>query len=296
MSDNKSRLGGKGLEAIFGDNLEDILEDIQSGSKEVEGVKVSGITNIPVEQIRPNPNQPRKEFESGPLKELAESIKTHGVFNPVTVIKSASGYDLVMGERRLRASKLAGMTEIPAYIVDYDEQQMMELALLENTQREDLNVIEEAEAYKALTERFNYTQEELAKRVSKSREHVANTLRLLKLPENIQEYVIKKQLTMGHVRALLSIENPEDMTIIAKKTIKENLSVRQVEQIVRNMKKDHNTKPAKHTNLIYKGAVRTMENKLQTQVEINEKRIAISYHGKDDLNRILELIGCLEED
>ena len=190
---NNARLG-KGLSSIFGQDVSKVLDDIQNGDMEVESQEQS---KIPVDEIRPNPYQPRKVFDEDALKELSSSIKQHGVFTPILVKKSIQGYDLIAGERRLRASKLAGLKDIPAIIVDFDDQEMMEIALLENIQREDLNVIEEAKAYEKLIQRLNYTQEQLAHRVGKSREHITNLLRLLKLPEDVQEYVVNKQLSMG---------------------------------------------------------------------------------------------------
>ena len=204
---NNARLG-KGLSSIFGQDVSKVLDDIQNGDMEVERQEQS---KIPVDEIRPNPYQPRKVFNDEALKELSSSIKQHGVFTPILVKKSIQGYDLIAGERRLRASKLAGLKDIPAIIVDFDDQEMMEIALLENIQREDLNVIEEAKAYEKLIQRLGYTQEQLAHRVGKSREHITNLLRLLKLPEDVQEYVVSKQLSMGHVRALLGLKTEASM-------------------------------------------------------------------------------------
>ena len=204
---NNARLG-KGLSSIFGQDVSKVLDDIQNGDMEVERQEQS---KIPVDEIRPNPYQPRKVFNDEALKELSSSIKQHGVFTPILVKKSIQGYDLIAGERRLRASKLAGLKDIPAIIVDFDDQEMMEIALLENIQREDLNVIEEAKAYEKLIQRLGYTQEQLAHRVGKSREHITNLLRLLKLPEDVQEYVVSKQFSMGHVRALLGLKTEARM-------------------------------------------------------------------------------------
>ena len=212
-------------------NVSKVLDDIQNGDMEVERQEQS---KIPVDEIRPNPYQPRKVFNDEALKELSSSIKQHGVFTPILVKKSIQGYDLIAGERRLRASKLAGLKDIPAIIVDFDDQEMMEIALLENIQREDLNVIEEAKAYEKLIQRLGYTQEQLAHRVGKSREHITNLLRLLKLPEDVQEYVVSKQLSMGHVRALLGLKTEASMRKVAKQAIDQGLSVRKVEQIVKD--------------------------------------------------------------
>lgn len=283
----------QGLSAIFGESVNDVLEDIQNSGKKMEGV--SDTTAIKVADIKPNPYQPRTEFDEDKLKELSESIKMHGVFTPILVKKAINGYELIAGERRLRASKMAGLEEIPAIIVEFNDQQMMEIALLENIQRENLNVIEEAKALSKLVEKLGYTQEELAKRVGKSREHVTNTMRLLKLPVKIQEYVMNKQLSMGHVRSLLSLENEEDMMLVAKQAIKEKLSVRAVEKLVKEMKTPK-VKEVKERDTSYDHVMDIMREKLQTKVSIDAKQIVIKYHGNDDLNRILELLNCLEEE
>ena len=207
LSSKESSRLGRGLDSLFGqENVTKILDDIENNNEGQEQLM------LPVDQIRPNPYQPRKVFDKDALQELSESIQQHGVFTPILVKKSISGYELVTGERRLRASKMAGLDTIPAILVDFDDQQMMEIALLENVQREDLNIIEEAKAYDQLIKRLNYTQEQLAHRIGKSREHITNTLRLLKLPEDVQNYVVAKQLSMGHVRALLGLKD-EDMIV-----------------------------------------------------------------------------------
>lgn len=288
---------GKGLEAIFGGNVDELFADIQKGKNNDE-VEVNNICDIKIDEIRPNPHQPRKEFDEGSLNELAESIKVHGVFNPITVVKDANGYVLVMGERRLRASKLAHKTTIPAYVVDYDDKQMMELALLENTQRADLNIIEIGETYQKLIDKHNYTQDELAKRVGKSRESITNTLRLLRLPSEIQKMVVDKKLTNGHVRAILPLD--EDLQLeIAKQAVDEGLSVRKVEELVKKIKNNNEEKKKnkeKSINPFYKHLAQNMQSKLGTKVDVNNKQIVIRFDGDDDLNRILELIDCLEEE
>lgn len=283
----------EGLTAIFGGDVQGVLEDIQKGNKKVEGV--SDTTTVPVDKVKPNPYQPRVEFDEDKLKELSESIKTHGVFTPILVKKAVQGYELVAGERRLRASKIAGLKEIPAMIVEFDDKQMMEIAYLENIQRENLNVIEEAQALSKMMEKLSYTQEELAKRIGKSREYVANTLRLLKLPKKIQEYVVKKQLSMGHVRCLLSLKEEEDMILVAKQAIKEKLSVRAVEKLVKEYLNPP-VKKVKEVDHTYDSVEQLLRNKLQTKVEVNDKQVVIRYHGVEDLNRILEILDCLEEE
>lgn len=288
---NNARLG-KGLSSIFGQDVSKVLDDIQNGDMEVESQQQS---KIPVNEIRPNPYQPRKVFDDEALKELSSSIKQHGVFTPILVKKSIQGYDLIAGERRLRASKLAGLEDIPAIIVDFDDQEMMEIALLENIQREDLNVIEEAKAYEKLIQRLGYTQEQLAHRVGKSREHITNLLRLLKLPEDVQEYVVNKQLSMGHVRALLGLKTESSMRKVAKQAIDQGLSVRKVEQIVKDI---NNKKPVEKPkeDIYVKAAKEKLQEFFQTSVSISKNSISIHYENKEDLNRVLELLNLVEEE
>ena len=283
---------GRGLDAIFGEGVENVLEDIQAGKTE----HVSSKTELPVSEIRANPYQPRKVFDDEKLKELASSIKEHGVFTPILVRKSVHGYELIAGERRLRASKIAGKENIPAILVEFNDEQMMEIALLENIQREDLNIMEEAAAYSKLMERMGYTQERLAERVGKSRVHIANTIRLLKLPSSVQQLVAENKLSQGHVRPLITLDDEGLSYDIAMKIVDEGLSVRAVEKMVRDAKEP---KPAKKEkvkdhNLIYVEEI--MQKKLQTKVKVESKSITISYQDTKDLNRILELIGCIEEE
>ena len=252
-------------------------------------------TKINIDQIRPNPYQPRKVFDDTALQELSQSIKQHGVFTPILVKKSIQGYDLIAGERRLRASKLAGMSDIPAIIVDLNDQEMMEIALLENIQRENLNGIEEAKAYEQLIQRLNYTQEQLANRVGKSREHITNTLRLLKLPEDVQEYVVQKKLSMGHVRALIGLKDENMIRKIAKQAIDQGLSVRKIEQLVKDLQ--HKKEPEKQVeeNIFIKEAKNKLEEYFQTSVKVSEHSISIHYENEEDMNRILELLNLIEE-
>lgn len=292
----KSRLGHgleatQGLDAIFGDNLTDLIEDIQKGKVETG----SGKVELDVDEIKPNPYQPRKQFDEKALQELADSIEIHGVFTPILVKKAVQGYELVAGERRLRASKLANKKTIPAIIVDFDDEAMMEIALLENVQREDLNAIEEAQGYQKIIEKLGMTQEQLAKRIGKSREHVTNMLRLLKLPEAIQTMVLEGQLSMGHVRALLGVNDEEDMILLAKQAIREKLSVRKVEALVKELNAPKKKKEVVESDPILDHLSHRLQDKFQTKVKIEPKQIVISYHGTDDLNRILEILDCLDE-
>lgn len=289
---SENRLG-KGLSSIFGDDIENMLDDIQQGKSEDHR---SEKFEVLVSEVKPNPYQPRKTFDDEKIQELSDSIKLHGVFTPILVKKSVKGYELITGERRLRASKLAGLKKIPAIIMDFDDQQMMEIALLENIQREDLNAIEEAQGYEKLIKKIGYTQEELAGRVGKSREHVTNLLRLLKLPSSVQEHVVNKALSMGHVRALLPLKEDALMKDVANKAIQLHLSVRAVETMVKNILepkeksepvvRDINLEPIEHR----------LQSRFQTKVKLDDKQISIKYSGTQDLNRILELLDCLDEE
>ena len=292
MSTRDTKRLGKGLNSIFGQDVSKVLEDIQNGDVKTEKQEQ---TKINIDQIRPNPYQPRKVFDDTALQELSQSIKQHGVFTPILVKKSIQGYDLIAGERRLRASKLAGMSDIPAIIVDLNDQEMMEIALLENIQRENLNGIEEAKAYEQLIQRLNYTQEQLANRVGKSREHITNTLRLLKLPEDVQEYVVQKKLSMGHVRALIGLKDENMIRKIAKQAIDQGLSVRKVEQLVKDLQ--HKKEPEKQVeeNIFIKEAKNKLEEYFQTSVKVSEHSISIHYENEEDMNRILELLNLIEE-
>lgn len=282
-----SRLG-KGLDELFGANIDDVLEAISEGDSHKK-------TEIPLKDIRSNPYQPRKVFDKEKLQELADSIKEHGVFQPILLRKSSvSGYELVAGERRWRASKLAGKESIPAIILDFSEQEMMEISLLENIQREDLSIIEEAQAYQQLMEKIGYTQEELAKRLGKSRSNVSNALRLLKLPTSIQSLVKTGKLSYGQARTILSLENEEQQVQLAQKTIDENLTVRQLEKIV-NQKSNHHKKPSVQKDPFAEEVKRNLEKKLSTFVEMKKKSLVIHFSDYDDLNRILEILGSLEE-
>lgn len=284
---------GKGLGAIFGQDVDQIINVIENNAADVPGRKE---IEIPINQIRPNPYQPRKEFDRKALEELSDSIRIHGIFTPLLVRKAVSGYDLIAGERRLRAAKMAGLETVPAISVEFTEEQMMEISILENIQREDLNPIEEAAAYDSLIRKLGYTQEKLAERVGKSREYCANIMRLLKLPVEVQTMVIDKKLTMSHVRPLLGLKNEDQMYDAAMEVMHKKMSVREVEQYVRdinqNGKKDL---VVKQKDPMIANLENQMKKRLGTDVEVKKKKIEIHYSDTDDLNRILELIGCLEE-
>lgn len=296
MAEKKQKGLGRGLDSIFGSNVEQFLDDIQSSAKEVPGRRE---VEIAIEEIRPNPYQPRKEFDQTALNELADSIRTHGIFTPLLVRKSVSGYDLITGERRLRAAKIAGLKVVPAISVEFTEEQMMEIAILENVQREDLNAIEEAAAYDSLVKKLGYTQEKLAERVGKSREYCANIMRLLKLPSEVQKLVIDKKLAMGHVRPLLGLKDEIEMLDAAEKIVKEKMSVREVEAYVRDINseevKPNKTKPEKKRDPIIHDLEHQISVKLGTKVTIQNKKLTIRYTDTEDLNRILEILNCLDE-
>lgn len=291
MPKEKKQALSKGLGAIFGEDLSNVLDEIQQGGD--PGLKK---TEVELAEIRPNPYQPRKIFDESKIEELAQSIREHGVFTPVLLRKSVQGYELIAGERRVRASKAAGLKTIPAMILEFTEDQMMEISLLENIQREDLNAIEEANAYSHLVDRLGYTQEKLAERVGKSREHVTNLLRLLKLPRSVQQLVTENKLSMGHVRPLITVEDEGEAYDIAMKIVDEGLSVRSVEKLVkeRNEKTPSIVKTKKEDPQFHY-VEEIMQKKLQTQVKVDKKQVVIHYNGTDDLNRILEILNCIEE-
>ena len=291
MSDKESSRLGRGLDSLFGQqNVSELLDDIQNDKDQREHLM------IPVDEIRPNPYQPRKIFNKEALEELSESIQQHGVFTPILVKKSISGYELITGERRWRATKMANLDEIPAIVVDFDDQQMMEIALLENIQREDLNAIEEAQAYQTMMEKLKLTQNELAKRIGKSRTHITNTLRLLNLPEKIQEYVLDGSLSMGHARALITLDKERALKI-AKRVIDEKLSVRDVENIVKGfeLQEARKNKPKVEKPKEYQYVEGLLRKKYRTRIKVDDKSITIKYSDTDDLNRLLELMGVIEE-
>ena len=289
--DEKTGLGS-GLDALFGPDLTSIIEDIQNSAA---GDDSTYRTSLNIADIHTNPYQPRRVFDQDKLNELAQSIKEHGVFTPILVRPSFDGYQLIAGERRLRAAQLAGNDTIPAIVMDFTDDQMMEISLLENVQREDLTAIEEANAYKQLIDNLHYTQEELGKRLGKSREHISNTLRLLKLPTHVQELISQGKLTMGQARPLITVEDEKQAGELADRIIAEGLSVRRVEKMIRNLSKPL-TRHLPYVNDSATAAVeRNLQHQLQTRVKISRNAITISYSDVDDLNRILELIGYTRE-
>lgn len=255
------------------------------------------ITEIPLKEIFANQNQPRKNFDEDKLKELAESMKEHGVLQPVILRKKTKGYELVAGERRWRAAKMAGLEKIPAIVKELSDADVMEIALIENLQREDLNPLEEAMAYKQLMDEFGMTQEELSKRVGKSRSQIANTVRLLNLEKEIKDLIADEKLTAGHARALLAIEDKNERIKLAKKISEENLSVRQIEEIVKvksSKKNADKNKRNQDINPAFLDISEKLQGILGTRVKIkgSEKRgkIEIEFYSEDELERILETI------
>jgi len=286
--ETKKRALGRGLEDLFNsENLD--LESVEA--KIYESASNEEIVELSLSELRPNPYQPRKVFDEEALRELADSIREHGVFQPIIVKKSIKGYDIIAGERRFRASKLAGLEKIPAIIRDFTDEQMMEIALLENLQRENLTVIEEALAYKSLIEHLNLTQEDLSHRVGKSRSHVTNILGLLRLPGEVQQMVSDGRITMGHARALSKLESRDEILKLAKRIVDDNLVVRDVENItsdnqVAKQVKINRKKPDNQ----YKYVEDLLRDKFDTKVCVKSKKIEISYNNGAELNRILEIL------
>lgn len=254
------------------------------------------VEQVPISQCRTNPYQPRKTFDADAIEELKTSILEYGIIQPLIVRKSIKGYEIVAGERRYRAAKEAGLKEIPVIIKDYDDNKMMEIALLENLQREDLTVIEEAQAYKNLIEKLNLTQEELSKKIGKSRSHIANTMRLLSLPEDIIVYISNGELTMGHGKALLGLKNKEHLRPLVEKIRKDNLNVRQVEKMIQELnkekKKPKKQKPKK--DIFIQQQESELREVLGTNVHIkqnkNKGKIEIEFYSNDELTRLINLL------
>lgn len=287
METRKKALG-RGLEQLFNnENLD--FENFEQ--KIYDEVKNEGVVEINIEELRPNPYQPRRVFDEQALNELAESIKEHGVFQPIIVKKSIKGYEIVAGERRFRASKLAGKTTIPAIIRDFTDEQMMEIALLENLQREDLTVIEEAAAYQKMLTALNLTQEELATKVGKSRSHITNILGLLNLPENVQRMILNHELTMGHARVLSKLSDDQKIREIADKIVKENLTVRATEKLLESPIYERKNKIIRDVAPSeYKYVEDLMREKFDTKVKIKDNKVIISFVNNADLNRILSIL------
>ena len=288
-TNSKRRALGMGLEQLFNSEM---LDFDQVEEKIVEETPKDEIVEIPINELMSNPYQPRKVFDEEALKELSESIKEHGVFQPIIVKKSVKGYNIIAGERRTKASELAGLKTVPAIVRDFSDEEMMQVALLENLQREDLSAIEEAKAYKSIIESLRLTQDELAKRLGKSRSHITDMLGLLRLPLSVQDMVLYGKISMGHARVLSKLENSEQIEDLANKVISENLSVRDLEVLTNEssyVRSTPSSKPRKSKE--YKYVEDAMKEKLGTKVAISGNKIKISFVTKEDLNRILEILN-----
>jgi ParB family chromosome partitioning protein len=295
---NKDALG-KGIRSL----LQSIDTEMKTTSGELKSSVVESATSmqrISVEDIEPNPKQPRKDFDEQALHELAHSIKLHDVVQPITVSQLATGkFRLVAGERRWRAARLAGLKDIPAYVRKTNDQQLLELALLENLQREDLNAMEVALSYKRMMEELNHTQEEVAERMGKERSTVANYIRLLKLPPDIQVAVRKGQISMGHARALINVDTVDKQLYIFNEVIKNGLSVRQTEELVRKLYKTGSMPAAPQKSTLppaFKKIEDTLASHFSAKVKLNHSKkgngsILIEYYSINDLNKILDQIG-----
>lgn len=273
---------GKGINALF-TNLEATRDD--------------SVQEVDVKEIRPNPYQPRKIFTEEAIKELKDSILQHGIIQPIIVKKSIKGYDIVVGERRFRAAKLAGLNKVPVVVKDFTNQQMMELAVLENLQREDLTPIEEAFAYQTLLDKLEITQEELANRLGKSRPHITNHIRLLSLPESIQSLINEGKISMGHGRALLGVKQKELLPRLVEKIVNEEINVRQLEKYIQQLNQDVPRETKKQTtkkDIFIEEQENVLRNRFGTTVTIKQRKkkgkIEIEFFSTDDLNRILDLL------
>ena len=290
---------GKGLDSLIPNAMgeakakketKEVKQDIEEKSEKETLVKITS--------VEPNRKQPRKNFDEDALQELADSIKQFGLLQPILVQDRKDHYEIIAGERRWRAAKMAGLKEIPVIIRDYTEQEIMEISLIENIQREDLNPIEEAQAYKRLLTEFNLKQDEVAERVSKSRAAVTNSIRLLKLSDEVQQMVIDDMISTGHARALLAVEDPEEQYNLAQQIFDEKLSVRDVEKLVKNLHKPAKPKKLddKTMQAIYLDIEEKLKQKLSTKVTVTSKgegagKIEIEFYNHDDLDRLLDMIG-----
>lgn len=283
---NKGKGLGRGIDALFQD-----IEEVD--------VKKEEVLDLPLNELRPNPYQPRKTFDEQSLKELANSIERSGVFQPIIVRRSQiKGYEIIAGERRFRASKLAGKTNIPAIIRDFNEEMMMQIAVLENLQREDLNPLEEAEAYDMLMKNLKLTQAQVAERLGKSRPYIANYLRLLSLPKLVKEMVQEERLSMGQARTLLGLKDKSNLLKLANRCVKENLTVRQLEKLVSDMNEAKEKKKIprlmKEKPYYLRESEERLMDKFGTSVAIQEKngkgKIEIEYLSQNDLTRILDIL------
>ena len=296
---------GKGLDSLIGGDFQKEAEMV-SGRKKVNDKKDKEPTGqevlVKLRDIEPNRNQPRKQFEEDSLEELADSIKNYGIIQPLIVRRQGDHYEIVAGERRWRAAKMAGLKEVPVIVKEYDERQLSEISLVENLQREDLNPIEEAMAYQRLLKEFHLKQEEVAERVSKSRTVITNALRLLRLDEKLQTMLVEGLITTGHAKVLLGLDDPKQQLLLAEKIVDEQLSVRETEQAVKQLltPKAHKEKKLLKNEALYHTIEDRMKEMIGTKVHIQRKdenkgKIEIEYYSADDLERIMELMGIYKD-
>ena len=288
--EQKNKALGRGLEQLFNS---EILDFNSFESNILESADENDIKEISLSEIRTNPYQPRKTFNQDALNELAESIKNYGVFQPIIVKKSIKGYDLIAGERRVRAAKIAGLEKIPAIIKDFSDELMREIALLENLQRENLTAIELAWAYKGIIDSLHITQDELALKIGKSRSNITNVLGLLNLPTSVQNMVLDGKLSMGHARELSKLEDKDKVIELAKKIVDDNLSVRDIEQMSKNpeIKKKNPINRVVNNNNNYGYIEKELAMYFDTKVKINGKKIEINFVNDKDLDRILDILN-----
>lgn len=283
---------GKGLEELFNNEP---LDFNKVEEKIINSTPKEEIVSVKLSDLRSNPYQPRKIFDQAALDELSQSIKEHGVFQPIIIKPSIKGYEIVAGERRVKASIQAGLDEIPAIIRDFNDDEMMEIALLENLQRENLTCIEEAEAYQKIRVSLNLTQEELAKRIGKSRSYITNTIGLLKLPEETKQLINENKISMGHAKILSKLENKEQINELTNRIINEEISVRELERITSSpenfVRKNTIKKQRTSQDNMYKYIEENISEKLGTKVKIKTNKIEISFTNSNDLNRLLEIMN-----
>lgn len=294
---------GKGLDSLIPDNksAKASKTEIKSSDSSVKEESGSGEQMMNINKVEPNRDQPRKKFEEDALMELADSIKQFGVLQPLLVKKRKDYYEIIAGERRWRAAKMAGIKEVPVIIKDYTDQEIVEIGLIENIQRENLNPIEEAVAYKRLLEEFNLKQDEVAERVSKSRTAVTNSMRLLKLDDKVQQMIIDDMISTGHARALLAIDDKNQQYELATKVFDEKLSVREIEKLVKDIKNPKQPKAKKvvENEFLYEELANKMKDVMGTKVNIASKgngkgKIEIEYYSEDELERMFDMIMSIE--
>lgn len=284
----------KGLGKGIGNLIPDVTEEkpVQVKTKIVEKIVDS---KLKITEIEPNREQPRKMFDEDSLIELSESIKQHGVLQPLLVQKKEGYYEIIAGERRWRAAKLAGLKEVPVVIKDFSAQEIVEVALIENIQREDLNPIEEALAYQRLVKEYNLKQDEVAEKVSKSRTAVTNSMRLLKLDERVQQMIVDEKISSGHARTLLAVEDGDTQYLLAEKVFDEKLSVRETEKLIKNLNKPVKEKTVPENDFVYRNLEDKIKDIMGTKVVIKNKennkgKIEIEYYSREELERIIDII------